>query len=232
MLWRQIHPPGSHMVPFPIMIPDWSQLPSWSWATIGSAVQWYGTIQELRTAEHVEELCSVTIEDSDMPYPTLRIAGQPMKMCPQEDVLSISAAINLHGIPEKPVASFHHLGFTCRYELDSWFLHQTWDNASGDEDRFFDSLISSTVILPVIWDDKDLYQVYGAQCLLLWRDPGFGKGVYRRVGLVKMEDTQGSRARYLPSSHLVRWAKHYSKDLPEQDFVEQGEQGDFQIELI
>jgi hypothetical protein len=227
LVWWQVISHRDLALPFPIVSPDWSIIPSWSWASIGAPVQWYETRLE---SERNQELCSVSLQASDMHYYTLRITGVPMKPRSPKDVHSMSATFSSRNCPKKPVAIFRHLGMICNYELDSWYLHQLWDHAFGDRDSFIDSLVKSTVILPVIWDSEYDCPDPRAQCLLLWRDPGFGRGVYRRVGYVKMKQADGHQ--YPVREALIETAKKYAKRLPTDYFVNRRHDGTCQIDLI
>jgi hypothetical protein len=182
------------------------------------------------TSAQNQELCLVSVQASDMHYYTLRITGMPMKPRSPEDVYSMSASFSSRNCPKKPVAIFHHLGMICEYEPDSWYIQQLWDRALGDRGTFIDSLVKSTVILPVVWDSEYDYPDPRVQCLLLWRDPGFGRGVYRRVGYVKMKQAEGHQ--YPVRESLVEAARDYTKSLPADCFVNRRYDGTCQIDLI
>lgn len=230
LLWGQVElsfkAPG-----FSISPPDWVRYPSWSWACNGVAVEWFKHVLE-NTESRI--LCKIIPEESSTTHHALHIDGCPMGMNPWTDVESISANFNADGYPQRPVASFNQLQYTCMYKVDSWYLHQLWTNAADDHETFFDSLVESTVILPMMWDPSDgPYGGSSVRCLLLQRAPNVGKGVYRRVGLVFMEDTNFRQRGYgLSWSHLLNSVKICSNSSSDHDFLGRGDDDSFTIVLI
>jgi hypothetical protein len=110
-------------------------------------------------------------------------------------------------------------------------MRQIGSVANMVRDTFFDRLIESTVILPVLWDVDHVYQRTHASGLLLSLDLTLRRGSYRRVGFVKIRKN-GAHGKVLPQQDLVDFATRLSETMRGEYFVDRYDGGSCQINLV
>jgi hypothetical protein len=210
----------------------WSYLPSWSWASVGSAVWW--DIYQVANFDKDDRLCQIKLNQHLIgPCHSFCINGVLLKLRIEECGPRIepdTTAYN-HQKMQRPIKLYlHRFRLCCTYYVDSWFLSELSETTHGTQLISLDSLVYKTVALPVQWYRR---QFQGIFCLLLWRDPRFGRGVYRRVGVVKMaEQDLFYLHKSSPREDVIVELQFYARHVQKNDFLKRNEDGTYQIELL
>ena len=96
------------------------------------------------------------------------------------------------GGPKNLGFQLHNLPLSCHLDLDPWFLEETLD-FEADEHDIYEHIVCSITIFPVLWY---LHEVHAVKCLLLWRDPNLADGVYRRAGVMTIQEQERDCLKY------------------------------------
>lgn len=224
-------------------IPDWSNIPSWSWVASERPIDWHwdftGRMLSARKSNWFP-FSQVTAAGEIDPHNALRIRGPLMTLnrCSTTfDVKTSDRTLVVRSESQiSPIASF---AISCVYYTDRWFLK--YAGGSETEDT---NVLESTSILPMLWYESR--ESCGARCLLLWKGPGLPMGVYRRVGGVAMlsrhKESNMNKVRpcssIKPNPTVLSDFEFYRKcfaehqgSLAEEDFLEYDGSGLYTIEI-
>ncbi|KAF2442034.1 hypothetical protein P171DRAFT_522936 [Karstenula rhodostoma CBS 690.94] len=164
------------------VVPTGNDSPTWSWAALHAPVIW-----DIRLYQH--QICKICAIDL-LRFPRtlqLRLCGKLMNF-PSEYRGLDTKVIN---VSEFEVRGSDDKGLAIRLRPDHWFIKQNlqWE-IMGEIDAPLDMLrrqsLDYLTIMPILcyisWDKKR-YVVMG---LLLQAQPSAERGVYRRVGIVRL----------------------------------------------
>jgi hypothetical protein len=216
LLWMQSQVANPPISASPPSIPDWSEIPSWSWASVGAGVNWYPANFQMGKENYMCSLETESVTDSNR---TLGISGLPLTLH-EKDLEGIK--FTMKPGRKLPSVDLPQLGLACNYEFDAWYMHRALTLASGHEHAWLRSVMQTTTILPVLWVN-DKYD--GPNCLVLCRGIASAHGVYHRVGIVRMFPEQ-------TRSQFTGWLETRAKDLTDHDLIRWNIDGTVQIQLV
>lgn len=161
--------------------PDWTNIPSWSWAATEGKKLWHSIFTHYineqddpkRTA--LAELCQL---DETLARSTIHVKGFLLKLSVGDSIFDVASKDREHPyISHYPRRRRHRVG--CTFYLDHWF-YKRWRELDSTDHVW----LGSVAILPMIhWRLSSNNHV---TCLLLWTEPSLPRGTYCRVGGVQM----------------------------------------------
>jgi hypothetical protein len=154
LLWRRTFRNRGRAAP---ATPNWSDFPSWSWASIGVDLQWPKHLFYFGEDYHMCSMETGSITDSNY---SLCISGLPLKLH-EEDLRDMELEIEFRGTMDR--VRLPRITLSCVYILDAWYLHRILGLASGDRYACLQSVVEATAILPVLWTDYEGPETEGSE---------------------------------------------------------------------
>jgi hypothetical protein len=227
LLWEQ-----PQIIDLPAIVstpasPDWSKIPSWSWASIGAGVKWESKLIHISEEDY---MCSMKTESVTGANCALRIRGFPLRLYEEDSDRMIASWC---GSSQKPSIDLPRLGLRCDYHFDAWYSRRMLSLVSGDKDAFLRLVMAATTILPVLCLPDGEVLMSPWRCLVLRRDIESARGVYHRVGIARIWVYYTRRVPPASSyNYFTALLKSRAKDFTDSDFIRRDEDGTIQIELI
>jgi hypothetical protein len=208
----------------PAQRPDWSQVPSWSWASLNKPVLWHPACLPDRgyDASKTLQACNI-VEAEDSQLQQLILSGY---------LLTVS------GDYEKYPFAYHSAAGTITYEvmgLSFRYISDMWYSALVAIRSV--SVIQSTYIMPVLYyehDSDERRNQPGVLGLLLIRAENSGNGVFRRVGMVNVfgYDAIGGHHRTVVPDEFPAAVRQFQRTLRQDDYIEYDGESTYTIAII
>lgn len=215
LLWTQRHRHRNPPMQPPTTKPDWSLQPSWSWVSLHAPIGWDNIIcSHLEIKYDIWPISSILDGKVNAAPPdyALHIQGNPFKFAHDCRTYFMFSFI---GTSKTPVTKI--FGIECLLQFDAWYKHCMHDSAESDPLVRHQSLLQGILVLPLVqWRHLLDIGVFG---LALTRDKSLGKGVYRRVGKVKMTP------RFDHKKTTIDKMKAHREELEDDEVVERCEDG-------
>jgi len=168
---------------------NWADLPSWSWAALGSPVTWDHSARR----DHCTYVCDIELDYSRQTL-GLQLRGTLLLSPSVYNLLSSVGTFNF----TTTGSNKHSFGFS--FWVDQWFgskfgghknnLVLAYVSGEGgySSKEQMDEFLRNIAIMPIMWgiqDRKGHGSLFDVLSLLLHAPPGSERGVYRRVGTVR-----------------------------------------------
>jgi hypothetical protein len=171
--------------------PTWHDEPSWSWAALHGSVVWDDSWNP--RGPNSVPACQIEVVTTS----TLQLTGMLIPLSSKE---FHEIYVYISNYMERIQSGTQSNGITIYVMADQWFLRKfdnRWADAensnddSGSDSVVVDAFRAAVVAMPVLFietlKDDGTVDCSSVICLLLYAHPGLDKGVYRRVGVAKIE---------------------------------------------
>jgi hypothetical protein len=209
--------------------PKWQDAPSWSWSSLHKPVFWHN---DLWISKHID-MCKIEAPNS-FDNTVLRLSGMLIPLLSNNNAhlsIHLPSYIRAQG-PSKT-------GCYITLHPDQWFLsiyEKPWEeaqdaNAECAADNGPDSLRAAVVIMPVIFykTSNSTKHLLVARGLMLHTQPGLGRGIYRRVGVVEMALVCDSTMGF---DTMMAELRAYQEPLLNQWYHETNGSGEYVVSLV
>jgi hypothetical protein len=233
LLWMDDQPSAA-----PARRPDWSQVASWSWASLNRPVTWHRSCLDVGleySLSHTPRACTI-IEAEVSQFQQLILAGH---------------FFTLGGVDGKhPLGYYNSVfiktqqarGFSFKYMLDTWYLDSI-KTAGRLGESLSDGTIQGTYIMPVLYykgyyhkgnEDRAVRNAPGVLGLLLIRAENSGNGIFRRVGVVDVfgKDQNGRLHETVVPDKFPAAVRGFQQTLRQDDYIECDGESTYTIAII
>lgn len=210
LLWTQSRP-----FPSPANALTWPQVPSWSWVSLNSSVDWYIYDLTVNTQQDPIPLCRI-IEPTPLSNShAMTLIGNLMRLGMPGGNASAQQYIFNNGNLTLSNWTF----FSWQFYLDQWFF----ESLQGEDDKsktYF--MLESMFFIPLLY--RNYRQVI---CLVLLPLPDSGRGSFRRAGVVHMYNPGGGLKKdFTPT------AREYQHGITEEFYQDYDGEGNYRIAII
>jgi hypothetical protein len=214
----------------PAQQPDWSQVPSWSWASLNRPLKWHEAC--------LENLSGYSLQSKPRACNIIEAEGSQL-----HQLILSGHLLTLGGVDIKYHSSYdsylssktpHAKVFSFRFMLDIWYSDLA-ELTGKSGANISVSLIQSIYIMPVMYYEHSGDRLPpGVLGLSLIRAENSGNGIFRRVGVVNIfgKDKTGWLHRTVVPEKFPAAVRMFQQTLRQDDYIECDGESTYTIAII